>query len=164
MIALCRHSKYFGNIWLLFGVLLSVCVFVGTPKNRRIFGLLFVLQKNIHIQIKKVVILYAYPCIGPDKSLFWQRKYTKDGCEGKKPLHRRKTIFCVFVYWCIGAKKSQPYTCCTWAGGTFFPVVVLCQFLVLAGNKFWFYILMYLCMGFSQNSLVEYEWIHSGYI
>ncbi len=26
----------------------------------------------------------------------------------------------------------------------FFPVVVLCQFLVLAGNKFWFYILMYL--------------------
>jgi hypothetical protein len=26
----------------------------------------------------------------------------------------------------------------------FFPVVVLCQFLVLAGNRFWFYILMYL--------------------
>ncbi len=23
---------------------------------------------------------------------------------------------------------------------------------------------MYLCTGFSQNSLVEYEWIHSGYI
>ncbi len=29
-------------------------------------------------------------------------------------------------------------------GGTFFPVVVLCQFLVLAGNRFWFYILLYL--------------------
>ncbi len=26
----------------------------------------------------------------------------------------------------------------------FFLVVVLCQFLVLAGNRFWFYILMYL--------------------
>jgi hypothetical protein len=26
----------------------------------------------------------------------------------------------------------------------FFPVVVLCQFLVLVGNRFWFYILMYL--------------------
>ncbi len=25
-----------------------------------------------------------------------------------------------------------------------FPVVVLCQFLVLVGNRFWFYILMYL--------------------
>ncbi len=32
-----------------------------------------------------------------------------------------------------------------WAGGTFFLVVLLCQFLVLAGNRFWFYILiMYL--------------------
>ena len=28
--------------------------------------------------------------------------------------------------------------------GTFFPVVLLCQFLVLAGNWFWCYILMYL--------------------
>ncbi len=26
-------------------------------------------------------------------------------------------------------------TCCAWAGGTFFPVVVLCQFLVLVGKK-----------------------------
>jgi hypothetical protein len=29
-----------------------------------------------------------------------------------------------------------------WAGGTFFPVVLLCQFLVMAGNRFWFYILL----------------------
>ncbi len=35
-------------------------------------------------------------------------------------------------------------THCAWAGGIFFPVVVLCQFLVLAGNRFWFYIIMYL--------------------
>jgi hypothetical protein len=35
-------------------------------------------------------------------------------------------------------------THCAWAGGTFFPVVLLCQFLVLAGNRFWSYILMYL--------------------
>jgi hypothetical protein len=32
------------------------------------------------------------------------------------------------------------YTRCAWAGGTFFPVV--CQFLVLAGNRFWFYVLL----------------------
>ncbi len=31
-----------------------------------------------------------------------------------------------------------------WAGGTFFPVVLLCQFLVLVENRFWCYILMYL--------------------
>ncbi len=41
-------------------------------------------------------------------------------------------------------RRRNKYTCCTWAGGTFFPVVVLCQFMVLAGNRFWFYILMYL--------------------
>ncbi len=29
-----------------------------------------------------------------------------------------------------------------WAGGTFFPVVLLCQFLVMAGNRIWFYILL----------------------
>jgi hypothetical protein len=44
----------------------------------------------------------------------------------------------------------EQYTRCAWAGGTFFPVVVLCQFLVLAGNRFWFYILMYLCTGFRR--------------
>jgi hypothetical protein len=43
------------------------------------------------------------------------------------------------------AKSAKiQYACCAWAGGTFFPVVVLCQFLVLAGNRFWLYILMYL--------------------
>ena len=36
------------------------------------------------------------------------------------------------------------YTCFAWAGGTFSPVVLLCQFSVLVGNRFWFYILMYL--------------------
>jgi hypothetical protein len=32
--------------------------------------------------------------------------------------------------------------CFAWPGGTFFPVVLLCQFLVLVGNRFWFYILL----------------------
>ncbi len=36
------------------------------------------------------------------------------------------------------------YTCYAWAGVTFFPDVLLCQFLVLAGNRFWLYILLYL--------------------
>ncbi len=41
-------------------------------------------------------------------------------------------------------RQRDKYSCCAWAGGTFFPDVVLCPFLVLAGNSFWFYILMYL--------------------
>jgi hypothetical protein len=30
---LCRHTQFFGNIWLLFGILFSICVFVGIPKR-----------------------------------------------------------------------------------------------------------------------------------
>ncbi len=37
--------------------------------------------------------------------------------------------------------SSTKYTRFAWAGGTFFPVVLLCQFLVLAGHRFWLYIL-----------------------
>ncbi len=38
--------------------------------------------------------------------------------------------------------QRNKYTCFAWAGGTFFPVVLLFQFFVLAGNRFWFYILL----------------------
>jgi hypothetical protein len=37
---------------------------------------------------------------------------------------------------------ENKYTRYGWAGGTFFPVVLLCQFSVLAGNRLWFYILL----------------------
>ncbi len=37
---------------------------------------------------------------------------------------------------------TEKHTHYKWAGGTFFPVVLLCQFFVLAGNRFWFYILL----------------------
>jgi hypothetical protein len=30
--------------------------------------------------------------------------------------------------------RRDKYTCCVWAGGTFFPVVLLCQFLVSGGK------------------------------
>ncbi len=38
--------------------------------------------------------------------------------------------------------QRNEYTRYAWAGGTFFPVVLLCQFSVLAGNRYWFYILL----------------------
>ncbi len=50
------------------------------------------------------------------------------------------------------------YTCCAWAGGTFFIVVLLCQFLVLAGNRFWFYILTYLEYNTVVAVLVFWFW------
>jgi hypothetical protein len=39
-------------------------------------------------------------------------------------------------------KQTEKYTRFAWAGGTFFPVVLLCQVFVLAGNRCWFYILL----------------------
>ncbi len=39
-------------------------------------------------------------------------------------------------------RRRVKYTRFVWAGGTFFPIVLLCQFSVLAGNRFWFYILL----------------------
>ncbi len=38
--------------------------------------------------------------------------------------------------------RTTTYTCFAWAGGTFFLVVLLCQFFVLVGNRFWLYILL----------------------
>ncbi len=35
-----------------------------------------------------------------------------------------------------------------WAGRIFSPVILLCQFLVLAGNRFWFYILLFMYLGY----------------
>ncbi len=42
----------------------------------------------------------------------------------------------------FGPVSGLIYTRFAWAGGTFCPVVLLCQFSVLAGNRFWFYILL----------------------
>ncbi len=39
-------------------------------------------------------------------------------------------------------RQRNEYTRYAWAGGTFFPVVLLCQFFVLAENRCWFYILL----------------------
>ncbi len=39
-------------------------------------------------------------------------------------------------------RRRNEYTRYAWAGGTSFPAVLLCQFSVLAGNRFWFYILL----------------------
>ncbi len=48
---LCIHTKYFGNIWLLFGILFSVCVFVGIPKSDT-WPSTFATSKKTNIQIK----------------------------------------------------------------------------------------------------------------
>ncbi len=67
-------------------------------------------------------------------------------CGGKDNLVRFTLFYSTLLTLTDGRNDRQrnKYTCFAWAGGTFFTVVLLCQFLVLAGNRFWFYILMYL--------------------
>ncbi len=59
----------------------------------------------------------------------------------------RKAYICrklVLIHWpkkIAQTPERVPIICQGIPGGTFFPVVLLFQFFVLAGNRFWFYIL-----------------------
>jgi hypothetical protein len=65
----------------------------------------------------------------------------------KLPFILINTLLLYILYLALTHRQNHwqrhKYTRCAWAGGTFFPVVLLCQFFVLAGNRFWFYILTY---------------------
>ncbi len=65
-------------------------------------------------------------------------------CGGKANLVRFTLFYSTLLTLTDGQKdrRRNEYTRFAWARGTFFPVVLLFQFLVLAGNRFWFYILL----------------------
>ncbi len=66
--------------------------------------------------------------------------------------------YAVFLLWQESFITTGKNTRFAWAGGTcprfawagriFSPVILLCQFLVLAGNRFWFYILLFMYFGY----------------
>ncbi len=76
----------------------------------------------------------------------------------EKPAHASRGLFLIYTLLLYSSlspysqtdgrtdgrtdRQRNKYTCFAWAGGTFSPVVLLCQFSVLAGNRFWFYILL----------------------
>ncbi len=65
-------------------------------------------------------------------------------CGGKANLVRLTLFYSTLLALTHRQKDRHrnKYTCFALAGGTFFPVVLLCQFFVLAINRFWFYILL----------------------
>ncbi len=65
-------------------------------------------------------------------------------CGGKSNLVRFTLFYSILLTLTHRQNDRQrvTYTPFAWAGGTFSLVVLLCQFLVLAGNRFWFYILL----------------------
>ncbi len=72
-------------------------------------------------------------------------KTTSDEVWGKCEIYTKKVGTSVASVSFTQAKLGQVRQLNTrfaWAGGTFFPVVLLCQFFVLVGNRFWLYILL----------------------
>ncbi len=102
-----RHTQCFGNIWLLFGILFSICVFVGIPKIDKYlaFYLCYKLKKNEYTN-KKVVILYAYPCMVQTNHFFGNTNAQKTVAKEKKQnLHTEEKPS--LVYLCIGVSLYQ---------------------------------------------------------
>ena len=56
-------------------------------------------------------------------------------------LHNTLLLYSLSPYSQTELRRNE-YTRFAWAGGPFSPAVLLCQFFVLAGNRFWFYILL----------------------
>ena len=123
------------------------------PNVWRLDRLLSVPQINLSARAdRKMVIFYVYLRYFTKKS----RLCRTDTQIKKKFVVQRKNLRTpsyAYLRICIFSKEitalqteSQTerhiYTRFAWAGGTFFTVVQLYQFLVLAGNRFWFYILM----------------------
>jgi hypothetical protein len=66
-------------------------------------------------------------------------------------IHTRVFLKCEPNPWCLYTRFAWAGGTCprfAWAGRIFSPVILLCQFLVLAGNRFWFYILLFMYLGY----------------
>jgi hypothetical protein len=101
---LCRHSKYFGDIWLLFGILFSVCAFVGIPKKDEYFAFyLCYKNKKKNTQIKKWSFCMCIH-VSVHRNPLFGKTYTQKTVAKVKYLRREEKPS--FVY--FGAKKSRP--------------------------------------------------------
>jgi hypothetical protein len=70
--------------------------------------LLFVQQIEFY---KYIIKIWSFcnvfdTCVFTKKPVFGQNKYTNEGCKGEKGLHRRKTVFCLFVYLCASCHAN----------------------------------------------------------
>ncbi len=67
---LCRHTQSFGDIWLLFGILFSVCVFVGIPKMNIWPSICTTNNKKMNTQIKNGHFVMCIHVSGQRNHLF----------------------------------------------------------------------------------------------
>ncbi len=102
MMDLCRHSKYFGDIWLLFGILFSVCVvFVGTPKIDEYLAFYLCYKKKNEYTNKKWSFCMRIR-VSVQTNHFFGNTNTQKMAAKKKTFAQKKhrlLCICVLVYW-----------------------------------------------------------------
>jgi hypothetical protein len=108
-------------------------------------------EAAVHQKIPKTVPIYVLIWAIPATLRMAKINRNRNLCAPKlNGTHNWLTPWCYLMSDPSSSQQQQyttslTYTRYAWAGGTFFPVVLLCQFSVLAGNRFLFYIpLMYL--------------------
>ncbi len=96
---------------------------------------------------------YSHDCFSKiSRTFFASKKFMNNHsipsthAERKITFHSHKHSFTPYPslspYWQTERQTENEYTCYAWAGGTFFPVVLLCQFFGCGGNSFRWYLLI----------------------
>jgi hypothetical protein len=108
MVDLCRHTPFVGTIWLLFGVLFSICVFVGTPpKKTNIWPSICATNQKTNTQIKNGHFVMCIHVSGQRNHLF---------CKTNTQMRhfRVRPLQCdvqpSFVYLLIGVLEQRKYS------------------------------------------------------
>ncbi len=121
-----------------------VRIFVLNPKISFSYFLLCMdLQPYCHDCFSKILrILFDFLNNTYGVSLFWRKKL--------QIFRTGVSCFSITLFYSTllaltdrqNHRQRNEYTRYARAGGTFFPVVLLCQFSVLEVNRFWFYIIL----------------------
>ncbi len=147
----CTYLVYNTVVWLCHFFCCSgkanlVRVFVLNPRISFSYFLLCMdLQPYCHDCFSKISrILFDFLNNTYCVSLFLEKKIANIPDWGFLFLHDTLLLYTLLLALTDGRNYRQrnEYTRYAWAGGTFFPVVLLCQFSVLEVNRFWFYILL----------------------
>ena len=103
-----RHTQCFCNNWLLFGVLFSVCVFVGTPKIDKYLAFYSCYKlKKTNTQIKKWSFCMRIR-VSVKTNHFFGNTNTQKMVAKEKSLRTEERPS--FVYLCIGVSGQRNHS------------------------------------------------------
>jgi hypothetical protein len=103
-----RHTQCFGNSWLLFGVLFSICVFVGTPKIDEYLAFCSCYKlKKTNTQIKKWSFCLRIR-VSVQTNHFFGNTNTQKTAAKEKNLHTE--VKPSFMYLCSGVSVQRNHS------------------------------------------------------